>query len=905
VAYRADIEIGVKGTRYLDELQSKLTQVSKTIDQLNNKNVVVRRTIAGAASATPMGPGGAGVTSASAVAAATAVENKVKAARREETQAAIKAVRDRGMAENYISSVIERRLQAKQKELQLEQKITAETNNRAASSMKGRAGGAISSAIIGGGFPLLFGQGPAAAAGGALGGLAGGLLGGGFGFALSILGTALGDVITQSEKFNTSIAGLNASLDTTSAKTITTGEDIKQLAKDLQLTTEETVKLVEAFAQFGQGNTREALARAFGPVGGAQTFEQIAKAGVSEKDALESIYALRKVIGNDAAQQLALQLSTVGATETQAALLKVVSDRSIQISVAQASQVRFTDRLLSAWENIVSGVAYALTLATRFISKMQEGSLIKLPFLDRIEKVFSKIIGRTPEQIAAGRGADTEKRLRAELKAIRDALREETGALSTQTRLGAGYSGNAPESRAAQLKADYTALLEIGNAENLIRDLLFEGRDILAAEVELTKTLSDIERDRVKALEQANYQSEKDLINKTAAARVGFARQASEDKLREITQRRFEQELRAQEAVRNAVKPFTDLTLQQKIQTQYGQTYLRLIREGMLPAEAERIANFEKLVTEQLLAVDGQIKITELALIEAKARGASTVELEKQLKIYKDQQNAIRDRATQGPGEGKTDAERLQDAVAAARGELTTLTDPINQVIAGAKAIGDSFRDAFRGLVSGAMTGQEALAAFFKGVGDHFMDMASQMIAKLIEIWILETVLGMISGSSPGTASSAGANDLPGSITSPMPVAAEGAYWTGGFRAFADGGIVTRPTMGLIGEGGEPEYIIPASKMRSAMNRYASGARGSAVIPAGSDGGDGMATASALTGAIDVRYTVERINSVDYVTADQFQRGMQQAAAQGAAQGEQRTLRRLQSSTSTRKRLGM
>jgi hypothetical protein len=50
---------------------------------------------------------------------------------------------------------------------------------------------------------------------------------------------------------------------------------------------------------------------------------------------------------------------------------------------------------------------------------------------------------------------------------------------------------------------------------------------------------------------------------------------------------------------------------------------------------------------------------------------------------------------------------------------------------------------------------------------------------------------------------------------------------------------------------------------------------------------------------------VERINSVDYVTADQFQRGMQQAAAQGAAQGEQRTLRRLQSSTSTRKRLGM
>jgi len=60
-----------------------------------------------------------------------------------------------------------------------------------------------------------------------------------------------------------------------------------------------------------------------------------------------------------------------------------------------------------------------------------------------------------------------------------------------------------------------------------------------------------------------------------------------------------------------------------------------------------------------------------------------------------------------------------------------------------------------------------------------------------------------------------------------------------------------------------------------------------------------------MGGAIDVRYTVERINSVDYVTADQFQRGMQQAAQQGAQQGEQRTLRRLQNAPSARTRIGI
>jgi hypothetical protein len=50
----------------------------------------------------------------------------------------------------------------------------------------------ISNAIIGGAFPLLFGQGIGAAAGGAAGGAGGGAIGGQFGFGLSLVGTALG-----------------------------------------------------------------------------------------------------------------------------------------------------------------------------------------------------------------------------------------------------------------------------------------------------------------------------------------------------------------------------------------------------------------------------------------------------------------------------------------------------------------------------------------------------------------------------------------------------------------------------------------------------------------------------------------------------------------------------------------
>jgi len=70
-------------------------------------------------------------------------------------------------------------------------------NNKARSA--GRRGGrfqnALSSGLIGGGFPLLFGQGPTAALGGALGGVAGGAIGGQFGFALSIAGTTIGSAL--------------------------------------------------------------------------------------------------------------------------------------------------------------------------------------------------------------------------------------------------------------------------------------------------------------------------------------------------------------------------------------------------------------------------------------------------------------------------------------------------------------------------------------------------------------------------------------------------------------------------------------------------------------------------------------------------------------------------------------
>ncbi len=239
------------------------------------------------------------------------------------------------------------------------------------------------------------------------------------------------------------------------------------------------------------------------------------------------------------------------------------------------------------------------------------------------------------------------------------------------------------------------------------------------------------------------------------------------------------------------------------------------------------------------------------------------------------------------------------------KGQLNDLLDPANQVILAAQAIGDAFAESFKGLITGSMSAQEALANLFQRTADHFADMAAQMIAKQIQMKILGIALNFF---NPGVTTGAGSS-MQTLTTRYGDFGAQGAANAAAALPplpNAAGGYVSGPTRALVGEGGQGEYIIPASKMRESMARYSRGARGSAVIPdSGVSGTSGEGGGTAVAAPIDVRYTVERINSVDYVTADQFQRGMRQAATQGAKQGEQRALTTLRQNTSQRRRIGL
>lgn len=214
-------------------------------------------------------------------------------------------------------------------------------------------------------------------------------------------------------------------------------------------------------------------------------------------------------------------------------------------------------------------------------------------------------------------------------------------------------------------------------------------------------------------------------------------------------------------------------------------------------------------------------------------------------------------------------------------------------------SIGTAMSNAISGVIAGTATVKDAFASMFKSIGEAFIQMATQMIAKAL---ILK-VLGILGSAAGGNF---GANNYSGAFGAGSSTAFNPSAFTGGMKFFADGGFVNGPTPAIVGEGGQPEYVIPASKMTAAMKKYGSGARGSAVLAGGDMGSDAAGgTATMAPSAIDVRYTVERINSVDYVTADQFQAGMRQAASQGAKQGERLALNNLRQNTATRRRVGI
>ena len=222
---------------------------------------------------------------------------------------------------------------------------------------------------------------------------------------------------------------------------------------------------------------------------------------------------------------------------------------------------------------------------------------------------------------------------------------------------------------------------------------------------------------------------------------------------------------------------------------------------------------------------------------------------------------------------------------AAAREEQRQYNEVLSQVQGPVNALVGGLRD----VVAGTKTAEEAFADFLNTIADQLIQTAATMIAQYIALGIAKA---FAFGGNPGA---------------PLKKTQENFFgpwqqvFTRGYK-MAEGGYVTGPTPALIGEGGEPEYVIPASKMEGAMARYSGGTRGEAVIdgPGSAEGGGGVALAEAPM-SITIEGGVTTLGGDEFIRKDQLPSIIQQA---GKA-GETRALRRLQMSPTARRRVGM
>ena len=433
---RADIEVNVKGLKQVQELLKSLEKVSTKVNQLNKT--------------TGRGKGPTKTEDNKKIRNETQIQNtlnrsealrssilKLNIKDKLVTAAKTKLTKAENLAKKGLLPEAKKLLATAQNDLiLLKRKSDAIirniklTNQEAAAAKKATAarvkgiGGTASSAIIGGAFPLLFGQSGGAAIGGGIGGLAGGALGGQFGFALSILGTAIGSAIDENEKFNSSLAKLNARFDTTSQSTKIFAKDIKELSRNLGVTKDEALAAVQAFKSFGDSESVKTLARIFGGdtstvtgLSGAQTQADIANLIIQSRD---------KISEADLDALLTQNLLNEAA-KTNLELQEAIVDQKAKETLEDAKRITVGDKLLSIFANLGQGIGGGPILNPITPEDLRDERVDKIESDAAAEKakaltILNKIVEKERQRreniekaLKADRAANTIKNLQKEI----------------------------------------------------------------------------------------------------------------------------------------------------------------------------------------------------------------------------------------------------------------------------------------------------------------------------------------------------------------------------------------------------------------------------------------------------------------------------------------------------------
>jgi tape measure domain-containing protein len=386
----------------------------------------------------------------------------------------------------------------------------------------------------------------------------------------------------------------------------------------------------------------------------------------------------------------------------------------------------------------------------------------------------------------------------------------------------------------------------------------------------------------------ADVIKDQQFITKQLEVQLRFANEIFEaeqkgDAIRVLNLQTLEQQVLAENDIAKAMSEETDAAARLAIAAA-GRVKLQSITnkgvQDVIALQVQQEKSFDAIIADLEL----ELKLKQATTEQERERlriAAERAKLEAQLKGLPQSQI---DQATGLQAQiaaPDTAAQTIEKRIGALKDEITGLTSISSIAITSAEGIGAAFGQAFQGLISGSMSAKEALSGFFKSVGDMFISMATEIIAKQLVMITLQAILKSLGGG--GGLGFGGNSD---------PLGAGGGFWTGR----ANGGPAAGGTPYLVGERG-PELFVPSSNggvmsnndMRAAMGSRPGGAGGSPVL--------------------NMSFQSTNINGVEYVSRDQLEQAMvatrRQAAKEGANRGMSMTLDKLQQSPSTRSRVGI
>jgi TP901 family phage tail tape measure protein len=366
----------------------------------------------------------------------------------------------------------------------------------------------------------------------------------------------------------------------------------------------------------------------------------------------------------------------------------------------------------------------------------------------------------------------------------------------------------------------------------------------------------------------------------------------------------------------------------------FEREYAALLKGGMNPELARQYLEIDKIVESTKANFDARIRILEASALQLSSESEVRKEIEKQVALLKEKSKAIDDIAEQSKQDiesstVQSEEQKIEGQIQALKEELSEMTSLSAQVAFAAKSIGDAFGSSFKSIVDGSKSTREALSDFFASIAESYLQMAVDIIAKQVQMIILQTILNAIGGAVSGGASS-GSAATPGSPST-------GIFAVPELKApRAMGGPVNPGEIRPVGERG-PELFVPyqagtiipaeATEALAAINSaaqgrlmvpYMGGGSGAAVsgqrgtsglsvpfqgngqqgggsglsVPflKGADGMDGAAGGGGLNDPI--RFESVLIGEVEYVTRSEAEeigrRSEQRGAQRGAALAEKR-----------------